>query len=75
MIFNAQYAEFQRLLLKYSEAATLEAQRRDNVQRFIAYNNRRIRAGLRPLDIPQTLAYPTGWNKPINRDNLALLQR
>jgi hypothetical protein len=68
-------ATFQQYVADQVETDRLEAERRNNILRLVSYNNRRVRAGLRPLDIPATLAYPTGWNKPIHRDSLKLEQR
>ena len=48
-----------------------------NFIRIVSYNNRRIRIGLRPLEIPAALhplAPGRNWY-PVNRDNLELDKR
>lgn len=43
-----------------------------NLQRLIDYNNRRIKAGLKPLPYPSPLV---DWDHPTNRDQLNLVTR
>ena len=65
----AQYIGKERRYLE------LERERAENIQRIIAYNNRRVRAGLRPLEVPAALLKPSDWPKPTHRDNLPMLRR
>ena len=75
MYSSHEAAGLNRYIVAADARNRIEDERSENLQRLIAYNNRRIRAGLKPLKIPKALAYPSDWIKPGNRDNLHLTTR
>ena len=75
MMSHPILAEIKRMNESAKKFQRLEDERQANIMRLIAYNNRRVRAGLAPLDIPITLAAPSDWYRPGNRDNIPLVHR
>lgn len=60
---------YQALKLNDNERTRIEFERQNNILRLMIHNNRRIRAGLAPLAIPERLLGGlASWVKPINRD-------
>lgn len=59
------------MAIKYrdSEEARRAQERIENIKRLIHYNNKRVRAGLLPVEIPRAL-----W-QPMDRDTIRLLTR
>jgi hypothetical protein len=66
MMNSPAAADLMAFKIRDNERARLTDQDANNIHRLIAYNNRRIRAGLHPLAIPRQLA--GNWFKPATRD-------
>ena len=73
MYSSPNHAALMAIRVAETEQTRFNEQRINNLNRFIAYNNRRIRAGLRPLDAPAALSGQ--WERPVNRDSIALTER
>ena len=57
--------KYQAMKVSDNEEARLRFERGLNLLRLIAYNNKRIKRGLRPVDYPESLT--PAW-KPTHRD-------
>ena len=55
MMNSPLHNQAQALLFRDREATRIREESERNMLRVIAYNNRRVRAGLRPVDIPPGL--------------------
>lgn len=59
------------------ELIRIERERRDNIQRLIAYNNKRVLLGLPLVNYPEALFKPVidHENYPVHRDHIILTRR